>query len=118
MSHLNQVEKLACSRPSDSFADKVGGPAAGWSTVAADLLGRVELDNIGWSAVALIVCGCHQPFCACHRNGVASLGSISLIFKLRDTDETISQPDANDIWHEILKTTVKGEDLKRLGDDE
>ncbi|MCW6507754.1 acylphosphatase [Lichenifustis flavocetrariae] len=41
----------------------------------------------------------------------------TLIFRLRGTDETISQPEAKHIWHEILKLTVKGDDLKKLGDE-
>ena len=42
----------------------------------------------------------------------------TLVFKLRDTDETISTPDAKDAWHTILQTTVKGDDLKKLGVDD
>ena len=42
----------------------------------------------------------------------------TLVFRLRDKDETISASEAQDVWHEILKTTVKGDDRKKLGDDD
>ena len=42
----------------------------------------------------------------------------TLVFKLRATDETISTSRAKDVWHAILRTTLKGEDLKKLGDDD
>ncbi len=42
----------------------------------------------------------------------------TLVFKLRDTDKTVSDAEAKDVWHEILKTTLKGDDLKKLGDDD
>jgi acylphosphatase len=42
----------------------------------------------------------------------------NLVFKLRVEDEVISKSEAKDVWHEILRTTLKGDDLKKLGDDE
>ena len=42
----------------------------------------------------------------------------TLVFRLRDADGTVSKSEAKDVWHGILKTTVKGDDLKKLGDDE
>ena len=42
----------------------------------------------------------------------------TLVFSLRDTDETIPDVEAKGVWHEILKTTVKGDDLKKLGHDD
>ena len=42
----------------------------------------------------------------------------TLVFRLRDRDGTISESEAKDVWHGILKTTVKGDDLKKLGDDD
>ena len=41
-----------------------------------------------------------------------------LVFKLRNTDETISKADVTDVWHDILRTTVQGDDLKKLGADD
>jgi hypothetical protein len=37
---------------------------------------------------------------------------------LRADDSVITKKDAKDAWHDILKTTLKGEDLKKLGDDD
>jgi acylphosphatase len=42
----------------------------------------------------------------------------NLVFNLRVTDEIISKKQAKQVWHEILRTTLKGEDLKKLGDDD
>lgn len=42
----------------------------------------------------------------------------TLVFKLRDTDEAISKSETTHVWHGILQTTVKGDDLKKLGDDD
>ena len=42
----------------------------------------------------------------------------TLVFRIRDTDETISKSEAKDVWHGILSTTLKGDDLKKLGDDD
>ena len=42
----------------------------------------------------------------------------TLVFRLRDADETVSKSDAKDVWHEVLRTTLKGDDLKKLGDDD
>ena len=39
----------------------------------------------------------------------------TLVFRLRDTDDAISDAEAKDVWHDILKTTLKGDDLKKLG---
>jgi acylphosphatase len=41
----------------------------------------------------------------------------TLVFALRSKDDVISKSDAKDVWHEILRTTLKGEDLAKLGDD-
>jgi acylphosphatase len=38
----------------------------------------------------------------------------TLVFKLRDRDKVISTADAKDVWHGILKSTLKGDDLKKL----
>ncbi len=42
----------------------------------------------------------------------------TLVFKLRADDTVVSKAEAKAIWHEILKTTLKGDDLKKLGDDD
>ena len=41
-----------------------------------------------------------------------------LIFTLRSNDKTISKKEAKEFYHEILRTTLKGEDLNKLGDDD
>jgi acylphosphatase len=41
----------------------------------------------------------------------------TLVFKLRPDDKAISRSEAKDVWHEILRTTLKGDDLLKLGDD-
>lgn len=42
----------------------------------------------------------------------------TLVFRLRNTDETVSPSEAKGVWHELLRTTVKGDDLKKLGGDD
>ncbi len=42
----------------------------------------------------------------------------TLVFKLRAKDETISTAKAKGAWHDILRTTLKGDDVKKLGDDD
>ena len=42
----------------------------------------------------------------------------TLVFKLRADDTVVSKAEAKDIWHSILRSTLKGEDLKKLGDDD
>jgi acylphosphatase len=42
----------------------------------------------------------------------------NLVFKLRANDKVISKSEAKDVWHEILRTTLKGDDLQMLGDDD
>jgi len=41
-----------------------------------------------------------------------------LIFALRTNDKTISKKEAKEVYHEILRTTLKDEDLNKLGDDD
>ena len=38
----------------------------------------------------------------------------TLVFKLRGDDKVISTSDAKAVWHGILKSTLSGEDLKKL----
>ena len=38
----------------------------------------------------------------------------TLVFKLRADDKVISTSDAKAVWHGILKSTLSGEDLKKL----
>jgi acylphosphatase len=42
----------------------------------------------------------------------------TLVFQLRVKDEVISKSEAKNVWHKILRTTLKGDDLKKLGDDD
>jgi acylphosphatase len=41
-----------------------------------------------------------------------------LIFNLRPKDKTLSPADVKDVWQGILKSTLKGDDLKKLRDDD
>jgi hypothetical protein len=41
-----------------------------------------------------------------------------LVFHLRPNDEPISKKEAKLVWHEILRNTLKGEDLDKLDDDD
>jgi acylphosphatase len=40
----------------------------------------------------------------------------NLVFQLRENDETISENDAKAVWRQILQSTLKGDDLKKLSD--
>lgn len=42
----------------------------------------------------------------------------TLVFKLRANDEVISRSETKAVWNEILRTTLKGADLQKLGDDD
>lgn len=41
-----------------------------------------------------------------------------LIFRLRPSDKKLSPSDVKDVWHGILKSTLKGDDLKKLRPDD
>jgi acylphosphatase len=41
----------------------------------------------------------------------------TLVFTLRADDTEISRSEAKDVWHQILRTTLHGEDLEKLGED-
>ena len=41
-----------------------------------------------------------------------------LVFHLRPNDEPVSKREAKQVWHEILRSTLKGEDLDKLDDDD
>jgi acylphosphatase len=41
----------------------------------------------------------------------------TLVFTLRGVDQEISKSDAKHAWHQILRTTLRGEDLQKLDDD-
>jgi acylphosphatase len=41
----------------------------------------------------------------------------TLVFMLRADDSEISRSEAKDVWHEILRTTLHGDDLQKLGED-
>ena len=40
------------------------------------------------------------------------------VFHLRTNAEPISKREAKEVWHEILRSTLKGEDLDKLDDDD
>ena len=42
----------------------------------------------------------------------------TLVFKLRADDSVISKAEAKEVWHGILKSTLTGDDLKKLGPDD
>ena len=42
----------------------------------------------------------------------------TLVFRLRADDSVTSRPDAKVVWQGILKSTLKGDDLKKLGPDD
>jgi acylphosphatase len=41
----------------------------------------------------------------------------TLVFALRADDGVISKSEAKDVWHQILRTNLRGEDLQKLGED-
>lgn len=41
-----------------------------------------------------------------------------LVFNLRPNDKTLSAGDVKDVWQGILKSTLKGDDLKKLRDND
>jgi acylphosphatase len=42
----------------------------------------------------------------------------NLTFKLRPDDSEISKDDAKDVWHQILRNTLQGDDLAKLRPDD
>jgi len=44
--------------------------------------------------------------------------SYTLVFALRADDQAISKSEAKDVWHQILRTTLHGDDLQKLGEDD
>ena len=42
----------------------------------------------------------------------------TLVFTLRADDKAISKSDAKNAWHQILRSTLKGEDLRKLDKDD
>jgi acylphosphatase len=42
----------------------------------------------------------------------------TLVFTLRADDKAISKSEAKDVWHQILRTTLHGEDLQELREDD
>jgi acylphosphatase len=42
----------------------------------------------------------------------------TLVFALRADDKAVSKSEAKDVWHQILRTTLRGEDLQKLGEDD
>jgi hypothetical protein len=54
---------------------------------------------VGWTSVGLNIT---NPY--------------DLVFHLRSDNQIISRVEAKKAWHEILKVTLKGKDLEKLGD--
>ena len=42
----------------------------------------------------------------------------TLLFNLRPNDKELSKSEAKAVWREILQTTLKGDDLQKLGNDD
>ena len=42
----------------------------------------------------------------------------TLVFALRPNDSVISKSDAKAVWHQILRSTLRGDDLKKLNGDD
>jgi acylphosphatase len=42
----------------------------------------------------------------------------TLVFTLRDDDGAISKSEAKAVWHQILQSTLQGEDLQKLDKDD
>lgn len=42
----------------------------------------------------------------------------TLIFTRRADDKVISKSDAKHVWHQIMRATLRGEDLQKLSDDD
>ena len=42
----------------------------------------------------------------------------TLVFKLRADDSVLAKADVKAVWRNILETTLKGDDLKKLGPDD
>ena len=42
----------------------------------------------------------------------------TLVFKLRADDQEIPRSEAKHVWHQILRTTLQGDDLQKLDDDD
>ena len=41
-----------------------------------------------------------------------------LVFRLRSDDGKLSPADVKTVWHGVLRSTLKGDDLKKLGPDD
>jgi acylphosphatase len=41
-----------------------------------------------------------------------------LVFRLRPDDSRLSPADVKSVWHSILRSTLEGDDLKKLGPDD
>jgi acylphosphatase len=42
----------------------------------------------------------------------------TLVFRLRPDDGTLAPANVKTVWHGILQSTLKGDDLKKLGPDD
>jgi acylphosphatase len=90
------------------------------AALAAIREGTKKSSNIGVSTVAAAVNPNLSTFTVVDWTSTSRniTTPYNLVFKLRADDSVITKKDAKDAWHDILKTTLKGEDLKKLGDDD
>jgi acylphosphatase len=90
------------------------------AALAAIREGTKKSSNIGVSTVAAAVNPDLSTFTVVDWTSTSRniTTPYTLVFKLRADDSVVTKKDAKDAWHDILKTTLKGDDLKKLGDDD
>ena len=90
------------------------------AAVAAIRLGTKKSSNIEVSTTAAAVDPALSTFTIVDWTSTSRniTTPYTLVFKLRAEDKVISKPAAKEVWHGILTTTLKGEDLRKLGDDD
>ncbi len=90
------------------------------AALAAIREGTKKSSNIGVSTVAAAVNPNLSTFTVVDWTSTSRniTTPYTLVFKLRADDSVVTKKDAKDAWHDILKTTLKGDDLKKLGDDD
>jgi acylphosphatase len=97
-----------------------GDPDRLKSAIATIRQGTKKSSNIEVSTVAAAVDPALDTFTVI--NWTSTSRNIStpytLVFNLRPNDQEISKPEAKAVWRQILQTTVKGDDLKKLGNDD
>jgi hypothetical protein len=51
-------------------------------------------------------------------HGAAAINPYDLVFHMRSDDGKLAPADVKTVWHGILRSTLKGDDLKKLGPDD